>query len=360
VYGAWLTKAAKSASKALHVVYINTSLRCKAAAQSIVPTITCTSSNVVQTILQAAAQVPDLSIWYGPDTYMGENLRSMFQRYASMSDSEIKALHPSHDQASVSALLDRFEVFQQGNCIVHHMFGDDIVKTVKERHPDAYVTAHLEVPGEMFELAMEAKARGRGAVGSTSNILSFITEKSKEAAQRLADGDASAKSVKFILGTESGMISSIVKGVQETLRTGGKAGDGVEVEIIFPVAADAVSAVDGDLQVVPGVPAGEGCSTAGGCATCPYMKMNDLEALTALAEKVHASGDNWGKDPILVSHLPRQLAREVAARGAEPILNMRDFMREGRLSDALVADVEHRAMSETDLKDTLQQWAAMK
>jgi quinolinate synthase len=38
-------------------VYINTSLRTKAYAHEAVPTITCTSSNVVQTVLQAFAQV---------------------------------------------------------------------------------------------------------------------------------------------------------------------------------------------------------------------------------------------------------------------------------------------------------------
>ena len=43
--------------KSLHVVYINTSLRTKAEAHNRVPTITCTSSNVVQTVLQAFAQV---------------------------------------------------------------------------------------------------------------------------------------------------------------------------------------------------------------------------------------------------------------------------------------------------------------
>jgi hypothetical protein len=41
----------------MHVVYINTSLYTKASAQSKVPTITCTSSNVVQTVLQGFAQV---------------------------------------------------------------------------------------------------------------------------------------------------------------------------------------------------------------------------------------------------------------------------------------------------------------
>ena len=50
-------KRAATVSKSLHVVYINTSLRTKAQAHAMVPTITCTSSNVVQTILQAFAQV---------------------------------------------------------------------------------------------------------------------------------------------------------------------------------------------------------------------------------------------------------------------------------------------------------------
>lgn len=36
----------------LHVIYINTSLETKAHAHELVPTITCTSSNVVQTVLQ--------------------------------------------------------------------------------------------------------------------------------------------------------------------------------------------------------------------------------------------------------------------------------------------------------------------
>lgn len=40
---------------ALHVIYINTSLETKAKAHAIVPTITCTSSNVVQTVLQVTS-----------------------------------------------------------------------------------------------------------------------------------------------------------------------------------------------------------------------------------------------------------------------------------------------------------------
>jgi quinolinate synthase len=55
-YVDYLEEAART-PRSLHVVYINTSLRTKAVAHSLVPTITCTSSNVVQTVLQAFVQV---------------------------------------------------------------------------------------------------------------------------------------------------------------------------------------------------------------------------------------------------------------------------------------------------------------
>lgn len=49
-YMEYLEEASRSTS--LHVIYINTKLETKAYAHELVPTITCTSSNVVQTILQ--------------------------------------------------------------------------------------------------------------------------------------------------------------------------------------------------------------------------------------------------------------------------------------------------------------------
>lgn len=48
-------EAASRSTPALHVIYINTSLETKAHAHELVPTITCTSSNVVQTILQVGS-----------------------------------------------------------------------------------------------------------------------------------------------------------------------------------------------------------------------------------------------------------------------------------------------------------------
>ena len=52
-YTQYLGDAAAEDAPGVHVVYINTSLRTKALAHAAVPTITCTSSNVVQTVLQA-------------------------------------------------------------------------------------------------------------------------------------------------------------------------------------------------------------------------------------------------------------------------------------------------------------------
>jgi len=42
-------------------------------------------------------------------------------------------------------------------------------------------------------------------------------------------------------------------------------------------------------------PGGEGCSTAGGCATCPFMKMNDLDALMDVAANADQSGAVTGE-----------------------------------------------------------------
>ena len=90
-------------TRSVHVVYINTSLRTKARAHALVPTITCTSSNVVQTVLAAFADVPGATVWYGPDTYMGANLAQLFADLASgaASDDDVRALHPAHTVDSI-------------------------------------------------------------------------------------------------------------------------------------------------------------------------------------------------------------------------------------------------------------------
>lgn len=165
------------------------------------------------------------------------------------------------------------------------MFGHEVVGKIRELYCDAYLTAHFEVPGEMFSLAMEAKRRGMGVVGSTQNILDFIKNRVQEALDRDLDDH-----LQFVLGTESGMITSIVAAVRGLLGSAASHSgrSRVKAEIVFPVSTDSVSrtAVNlshrgnsliandlVELAVVPGVATGEGCSIHGGCASCPYMKV---------------------------------------------------------------------------------------
>lgn len=348
-YDAYLSEASKT-PRSLHVVYINTSLKTKAVAHSMVPTITCTSSNVVNTVLTAFAQVPGGTVWYGPDSYMGANLAALFTTLALLPDEEVRKVHPDHTAASIKSLLPRLNYFRNGTCIVHHLFGEEVCDIVRRGYPDAYLTAHFEVPGEMFGLAMEAKrSRDMGVVGSTQNILDFIAARVGEALER-----PHPDRLQFVLGTETGMITSIVLKVQEMLRAAGGRED-VEVEIVFPVSSDSITTestmanngggvLPGGLAVVPGPASGEGCSSEGGCASCPYMKMNDLQALLTVCQRM---GDTGGGEAMLEGYKPKAYedtvgGKSMARAGCEPILHMRGFQKEGRLPDDLVMDITTR------------------
>jgi len=339
-YRAWLQQESEG-QNALHVVYINTSLETKAVSSSIVPTITCTSSNVLATLLQAYAQMGNdgLKVLYGPDTYMGHNLETLLSVVldGGWDDEKIaRDLHPEHNRETLQRLRSAISVFPSGNCVVHHMFGDSVVEAVRRNYDDAFVTAHLEVPGEMFDIAMQKSLSDEGVVGSTSDILKFITRKVTEAATV-----GESRRLRFILGTEAGMVTSIVQSVQQILKESGN--KSVEAEIIFPVSQDAVMGTDdADMAIVPGVSGGEGCSTAGGCATCPFMKMNDLDAVMDVLDMIGQED----KAAQLQRHLPpnRLEGKEINGRsamdlGTESILFMRKFMSNGRLPDELVEKV---------------------
>lgn len=346
-------KTASRSPPSLHVIYINTSLETKARTHELVPTITCTSSNVVATILQAFAEIPDLNVWYGPDSYMGANIADLFKRMTIMSDEEITEIHPDHNRKTISSLLRHLHYYQNGNCIVHDMFGHEVVEKIKEEYCDAFLTAHFEVPGEMFSLSMEAKMRGMGVVGSTQNILDFIKKHLKQALDRNVDDH-----LQFVLGTESGMITSIVAAVRQLFDSyeSSEEGASIEVEIVFPVSSDAISktsiddthhfgsSVTNDLEqnsIVPGVFSGEGCSIHGGCASCPYMKMNSLESLLKICQQL--PGEDGSLSVYQASRLNAKtsLGKLVAEVGCEPILHMRHFQATKRLPDKLVHQVIH-------------------
>ncbi len=69
------------------------------------------------------------------------------------------------------------------------------------------------------------------------------------------------------------------------------------------------------------------------------MKMNSLDALMRVCEAVSTPAES-----MLVGHMPRPYAeningKTVAQAGCVPILHMRDFQRDKRLSDVLVNDI---------------------
>lgn len=138
------------------------------------------------------------------------------------------------------------------------------------------------------------------------------------------------------------MITSIVRNVEASLKE--HSGDKKpRVEIIFPVAEDAIAQGDGtdaDLSIVPGVSGGEGCSTAGGCATCPFMKMNDLDSLFNVVESIDLDSTT---DPLLKfrpqQYKDRIMGRSITEIGVHPIVHMRNFMQLQHLSDDLVQDI---------------------
>ena len=135
------------------------------------------------------------------------------------------------------------------------------------------------------------------------------------------------------------MITSIVRGVQARLQASHR--DDVAVAIVFPVAAEAITQTDDPLGIVPGA-SGEGCSVAGGCATCPYMRMNHLDGLIDVVRKIGSNAADLTAF-LPAASPPDASGHSVAERGTVPILHMRAFQHTGRMPDALVAAVTGHA-----------------
>jgi quinolinate synthase len=117
-----------------------------------------------------------------------------------------------------------------GACIVHEEFKADGLRRLKEEHPNAAVLVHPESPQAVIELA--------NLVGSTSQII--------EAA-------AGMDNPEFIVATDQGIFHTMQKAVP-----------------------------DKELIIAP--TAGHG-ATCYSCANCPWMAMNELEALAEVFER---------------------------------------------------------------------------
>merc|ERR1739848_667596 len=124
---------------------------------------------------------------------MGANIRQMLEQLSETTDEEVKKIHDKHDIASIKGLLSRFRHYEDGICLVHNMFGSEVAKSIGENYTDAFLTAHFEVPGEMFRLALHASHNGdRGVIGSTKNIWTSSSAKSRR--QRATDSVTSSSS----------------------------------------------------------------------------------------------------------------------------------------------------------------------
>lgn len=165
------------------ISYINCSAGVKALSD-----IICTSSNAVQVV---ASVPPEVSIVFAPDQHLGRWV--MKQTGRSM-------------------------VLWPGSCLVHELFSEKEIVTLKARYPGARVLAHPECD--------ERVLRHADHIGSTSSIL-----------REAVESDATT----FIVATEPGIIH------QMRQRAGHK-------------------------TFIP-APASNGCA----CNNCPYMKKNTLE-----------------------------------------------------------------------------------
>ena len=142
-----------------------------------------------------------------------------------------------------------------GACVVHEEFKVKALEDVKRVYPDAGVLVHPESPAAVIDIA--------DCVGSTSQIL--------RAAQELPHDT-------FIVATDRGMFHKLRKSAP------GK-------------------------RFIEAPTAGDG-ATCRSCAHCPWMAMNELEALAATLE----TGDN----EIL-------LEPELGERAMRPLQRMLDF-----------------------------------
>ncbi len=138
-----------------------------------------------------------------------------------------------------------------GACIVHEEFKARGIEDLKAVYPDAAVLVHPESPRSVIALA--------DVVGSTSRIL--------QAAQDLPNDT-------FIVATDNGMFSTLRR------KAPGK-------------------------RFIEAPTAGQG-ATCRSCAHCPWMAMNELEALE---QSLHSGSNEIHVDPALAEQAMRPLQR---------------------------------------------------
>ncbi|HQQ64500.1 MAG TPA: quinolinate synthase NadA [Pseudomonadales bacterium] len=145
-----------------------------------------------------------------------------------------------------------------GSCIVHEEFKARGLLDLKALYPDAAILVHPESPASVIELA--------DVVGSTSQLINAVRKMDRQ---------------QFIVATDQGIFYKMQQA----------AGAGKE------------------LMIAPTAGSGATCRS---CANCPWMAMNDLQALEAVLAKPDASHE---------IHVDLALAE----RAMKPLQRMLDF-----------------------------------
>lgn len=146
-------------------------------------------------------------------------------------------------------------IMWEGACIVHEEFKARGIADLKQVYPGAAVLVHPESPAEVIDMA--------DRVGSTTQLIRAATEMDNE---------------QFIVATDEGIFYKMQQ-------------------------------LNPDKEFIIAPTAGQG-ATCRSCAHCPWMAMNDLEALAAVFEQEH---NEIFVDP------------ELAERAMVPLRRMLDF-----------------------------------
>jgi len=144
-----------------------------------------------------------------------------------------------------------------GACIVHEEFKARGIRDLKQVHPEAAVLVHPESPASVIALA--------DRVGSTTQIIRAATELPNQT---------------FIVATDQGIFYKLTQAAP-------------------------------DKQFIIAPTAGQG-ATCRSCANCPWMAMNDLEAMAAVFDR----GDN-----------EIQVPEALALAAMRPLERMLDFAK---------------------------------
>ena len=159
-------------------------------------------------------------------------------------------------EAALQAMASGADILMwDGACIVHEEFKARGIADLKKVYPDAAVLVHPESPPAVLELA--------DRVGSTTQIIRAAVEMANR---------------RFIVATDQGIFYKLQQQAP------------VKEFIIAPTAGDG--------------------ATCRSCANCPWMAMNDLEALAAVFDR---GGNEIVVDP------------QVGARAMVPLRRMLDF-----------------------------------